>query len=57
MLCGRVTRLLVFEAHPDGLPAHAAGVVDKDIQLPAADGGNFLSSALSCGEGVSPTPG
>lgn len=48
--CGRVVHLLVLEAHPDGLPAHAAGVVDEDIQLSAADGGDFLGSALYRGK-------
>lgn len=49
MLRGRVVHLLVLEAHPDGLPAHAAGIVDKDVQLSAADGGDFLCSALDRG--------
>lgn len=55
MVCDRrVARLLVLEAHPDSLPAHAAGVVDEDIELSAADGADFLCSALGCEESVRP---
>lgn len=57
VLCDRLVRLLVLEAHPDGLPAHAAGIVDEDIQLAAADGGDFLCSTLSGGESVRLTRG